>query len=202
MPAQPKNSHGFFAAGVLSAGILDRLGSFANHRIDPSVAHHCLALAHLAFSKGKLGTTGDWLGYWHLCVHSHIYIYIHIYNIYTQIGIYTCICKCIYTWSCKCMCIYIYYVTHVYISISTCKFKIYRYIHIDACRMYPLLLANSFFFASFLPVFIVDRVDLRHTDWETSSKLCASIPMLDSDFREEIPMVSEILQIFMVRKAR
>ena len=45
----------------------------------------------------------------------------------------------------------------------------------------------SISFASFLPVFIVDRVDLRRTDWETSSKLCASIPMLDSDFPGEIP---------------
>jgi len=45
----------------------------------------------------------------------------------------------------------------------------------------------SIILASFLPVFIVDRVDLRRTDWETSSKLCASIPMLDSDFPGEIP---------------
>lgn len=83
--------------------------------------------------------------------------------------------------------VYIYYVTHVYISISTCKFKIYRYIHIDACRMYPLLLANYLFFllafsqSSSLTESICDAL------WETSSKLCASIPMLDSDFRGEIP---------------
>ena len=87
--------------------------------------------------------------YVYACMYTHVcmYVCICIHNIYIYIlsirrlG-YIYICVNVFIYGHVNVYIYIYYVTHVYISISTCKFKIYRYIHIDACRMYPLLLAN------------------------------------------------------------
>lgn len=44
---QPKEAKPNSSALLLATGLLDRFRGFADHRVDPCVAHHRLAFAHL-----------------------------------------------------------------------------------------------------------------------------------------------------------